>query len=72
MAKERREINRILHHLSDLARVEVDNIDNIAAGLVKLDFIQAKARLAQSMRAIEPRLTRDQSLSFFAGATPLD
>ncbi|UZX31925.1 endonuclease MutS2 [Lactobacillus helsingborgensis] len=71
LAKERREINRILHHLSDLARVEVDNIDNIAAGLVKLDFIQAKARLAQSMRAIEPRLTRDQSLSFLQARHPL-
>ena len=71
LAKERREINRILHHLSDLARVEVDNIDNIAAGLVKLDFIQAKARLAQSMRATEPRLTRDQSLSFLQVRHPL-
>lgn len=71
LAKERREINRILHHLSDLARVEVDNIDNIAAGLVKLDFIQAKARLAQSMRATEPRLTRDQSLSFLQARHPL-
>ncbi len=71
LAKERREINRILHHLSDLARVEVDNIDNIAAGLVKLDFIQAKARLAQSMSATEPRLTRDQSLSFLQARHPL-
>ena len=71
LAKERREINRILHHLSDLARVEVDNIDNIAAGLVKLDFIQAKARLAQSMKATEPRLTRDQSLSFLQARHPL-
>ena len=71
LAKERREINRILHHLSDLARVEVDNIDNIAAGLVKLDFIQGKARLAQSMRATEPRLTRDQSLSFLQARHPL-
>ena len=71
LAKERREINRILHHLSDLARVEVDNIDNIAAGLVKLDFIQAKARLAQNMRATEPRLTRDQSLSFLQARHPL-
>ncbi len=71
LAKERREINRILHHLSDLARVEVDDIDNIAAGLVKLDFIQAKARLAQSMRATEPRLTRDQSLSFLQARHPL-
>ena len=71
LAEERREIERILRNLSDLAREEVDQIDTIFSAIVQLDFIQAKARLAHEMKATEPKLTQDHSLSFIKARHPL-
>ena len=71
LAEERREIGRILRNLSDLAREEVDQIDTIFSAIVQLDFIQAKARLAHEMKATEPKLTQDHSLSFIKARHPL-
>ena len=71
LAQERREVSRILRNLSDLVRPEVDSIDAIATSLVKLDFIQAKAKLAHAMKATEPQLTNDQSLLFLQARHPL-
>lgn len=71
LAQERREIRRILRHLSALARSEVDRIDQIADALSDLDFIQAKAKLAREMKATEPRLTTDHSLVFLQARHPL-
>ena len=71
LAQERREVSRILRNLSDLVRPEVDSIDAIATSLVKLDFIQAKAKLAHAMKATEPQLTHDQSLLFLQARHPL-
>ncbi|WP_279083662.1 endonuclease MutS2 [Lactobacillus apis] len=71
LAEERREIERILRNLSDLAREEVDQIDTIFSAIVQLDFIQAKARLAHGMKATEPKLTQDHSLSFIKARHPL-
>lgn len=52
-------------------RPEADSIDTIAGALVKLDFIQAKAKLAHAMKATEPKLTDDQSLVFLQARHPL-
>ena len=71
LAQERREISHILRNLSDLVRPEADSIDTIAGALVKLDFIQAKAKLARAMKATEPKLTDDQSLVFLQARHPL-
>ncbi|MCT6807826.1 MAG: endonuclease MutS2, partial [Bombilactobacillus sp.] len=71
LAQERREISHILRNLSDLVRPEADSIDTIAGALVKLDFIQAKAKLAHAMKATEPKLTHDQSLVFLQARHPL-
>ncbi len=71
LAQERREISHILRNLSDLVRPEADSIDTIAGALVKLDFIQAKAKLAHTMKATEPKLTHDQSLVFLQARHPL-
>ncbi|BDR60086.1 endonuclease MutS2 [Lactobacillus xylocopicola] len=71
LAEERREIQRILHQLSNQAREEVDTLDIIAAALGKLDFLQAKARLAETMKATEPKLTTDFSLQFMQARHPL-
>lgn len=71
LAQERREIQRILHSLSTLARQEVDAIEQIAAALIALDFIQAKAKLARELKATEPQLTDDHSLVFLQARHPL-
>lgn len=71
LAQERREIQRILHSLSTLARQEVDTIEQIAAALIALDFIQAKAKLARELKATEPQLTDDHSLVFLQARHPL-
>lgn len=71
LAQERREIRRILQQLSDIARNDIEQIDQIASALVELDFIQAKALLAASLNASEPKLTEDQSLSFLKARHPL-
>lgn len=71
LAQERREIQRILHSLSTLARQEVDSIEQIAAALIALDFIQAKAKLARELKATEPQLTDDHSLVFLQARHPL-
>ena len=71
LAQERREISHILRNLSDLVRPEAGSIDTIAGALVKLDFIQAKAKLAHAMKATEPKLTDNQSLVFLQARHPL-
>ncbi len=71
LAREKREIQRVLQRLSELMRTEVDQIDALADALVDLDFIQAKAKLAQQMAATEPKLTTDQSLKFLKARHPL-
>lgn len=71
LAQERREIQRILRNLSDIARENVDCLDAIAKALSELDFIQAKAKLARKMQATEPKLTQDHSLSFIQARHPL-
>lgn len=71
LAQERREIHRILRDLSAAARSEVDSIDQVAAALADLDFIQAKAKLARAMNATKPQLTEDHSLVFLQARHPL-
>ncbi|RHW52473.1 endonuclease MutS2 [Lactobacillus bombicola] len=71
LAQAKQEERRILRNLSDLARQEVDLIDQIAASLVELDFLQAKAKLAYEMKATEPKLTTDHSLSLLKARHPL-
>lgn len=71
LAQAKQEERRILRNLSDLARQEVDLIDQIATSLVELDFLQAKAKLAYEMKATEPKLTTDHSLSLLKARHPL-
>ncbi|MCT7840463.1 MAG: endonuclease MutS2, partial [Lactobacillus crispatus] len=53
IAQEKQEIRNILKHLSNLAREEITSLNNIAAALTGLDFLQAKAKLAKEMKASE-------------------
>lgn len=71
LAQERQEIHRILRHLSDLAREEIAPLNQIAAALTDLDFLQAKAKLAKQMKASQPKLTEDHSLNLLKARHPL-
>ncbi|WP_308557711.1 endonuclease MutS2 [uncultured Lactobacillus sp.] len=71
IAQEKQEIRNILKHLSNLAREEIDSLNNIATALTRLDFLQAKAKLAQTMKATEPVLTKDHSLNLRNARHPL-
>ncbi|MBW8008253.1 endonuclease MutS2 [Lactobacillus helveticus] len=71
IAQEKQEIRNILKHLSSLAREEINSINNIANSLTRLDFLQAKAKLAKEMKASEPKLTQDHSLELRNARHPL-
>lgn len=71
LAQERQEIHRILRRLSNLAREEIGTLNKIAAALTKLDFLQAKAKLAKEMKASEPQLTKDHSFNLLKARHPL-
>ncbi|CCI85260.1 mismatch repair protein [Lactobacillus pasteurii DSM 23907 = CRBIP 24.76] len=71
LAQERQEIRRILKNLSALAREEIEPLNQISDSLTKLDFIQAKAKLAKQMKATEPKLSDNQSISLLKARHPL-
>lgn len=71
IAQEKQEIRNVLKHLSNLAREEIDSLNNIAASLTRLDFLQAKAKLAKEMKASEPKLTKDHFLNLRNARHPL-
>lgn len=71
IAQEKQEIRNILKHLSGLAREEIDSLNNIATALTRLDFLQAKAKLAKNMKASEPILTKDHSINLRNARHPL-
>ena len=71
IAKEKQEIRNILKHLSNIAREDIDSLNNIASALTSLDFLQAKATLAKEMKASEPKLTKDHSLNLRNARHPL-
>ena len=71
IAQEKQEIRNILKHLSGLAREEIDSLNNIATALTRLDFLQAKAKLAKNMKASEPILTKDHSINLRNACHPL-
>lgn len=71
MAQERQEIHNILKHLSSMAREDIENLNEIAFSLSELDFLQAKAKLANEMKATEPSLSHDNSLYLRKARHPL-
>lgn len=71
LAQEHQEIRKILKHLSNIARDEIEEINKIATALTELDFIQAKAKLAKKMKATEPKITQDHSFNLRKARHPL-
>ncbi len=68
---ERNEINRILRVLSNAIQRNADVLSSNAALLAHFDFVFAKAKLAQSMNAVEPLINDDGRTLIRAARHPL-
>ncbi len=68
---EKREVIRILIALSDHVRTNLTDLKNGAGLLEKLDFIHAKALLADLINAVIPEIVKSTSVSIVSGVHPL-
>ncbi len=71
LAKEQKEIERILAELSAEAAAHREDISTDYEMLVQLDLIFAKARLSYEMHALEPAVRSDGSLNLKRARHPL-
>lgn len=71
VAQERAEVKRILAELSSMAGDFVTEITVTTDALVELDFLQAKARLADQMRATEPQVNDAHQINLIQARHPL-
>lgn len=69
--KEQEEIERILAELSNLAGLEVENLDYNLRTLIELDFIFAKASLSKALKGTEPDFNDKGYLNIKKGRHPL-
>ncbi|BBF44797.1 recombination inhibitory protein MutS2 [Lachnospiraceae bacterium KM106-2] len=69
--KEQEEIERILAELSNLINVDAEAIKRDLEILVSLDFIFARARLSQKMKASEPFFNTNGYINIKKGRHPL-
>lgn len=70
-AEERREVIRILTEVSDELRPEADGLLETMKFLAKIDFIQAKAQLAEQFNAIEPKVVGHPHIDWIRAIHPL-
>lgn len=70
-SEERQEVIRILTALTDEVRPHFDGIIQSYQLLADIDFIQAKARLAKTMSAIEPLLQAKPMIDWIDAVHPL-
>lgn len=71
LAQERKEIRKILKHLSALAGEDREQLRNIGIALTELDFLQAKAKLAKKMKASEPMISDNHEVLLRQARHPL-
>ncbi|MCL1917389.1 MAG: endonuclease MutS2 [Peptococcaceae bacterium] len=69
--REKQEVERVLRLLTSQVAEHLDEILTSYEALVALDFIVAKARLAQDMRAEEPELLRRPQVKLAGARHPL-
>ncbi|OAV45362.1 endonuclease MutS2 [Lewinella sp. 4G2] len=69
--EEKREINRILRELSATLRPYVDHIQSYQDLIAYLDVIQAKAKLAKSLKAERPKLDAKPRIGIIEGRHPI-
>ena len=70
-AQERREIIRILTVFSDELRPHVQEVLDSYRFLATIDFIQAKAELAEQMKAFEPQVQQTPLMDWIQAIHPL-
>ncbi len=70
-AQEAQEIERVLGELSREVGARVADLERAAAILGRLDFVLAKARLAEQMEASQPRVVPQPVLDFRGARHPL-
>ncbi|MGI6174260.1 MAG: endonuclease MutS2 [Christensenellales bacterium] len=71
LAKEQKEIERILSMLSAQVAPQAPLFKNNIALLAELDMIFAKAQLGRDMRAVTPKLNEDGRINIVRGRHPL-
>lgn len=69
--EERREMVRILTKLTDELRPEIENLRQAYHFLGRMDFIQAKAKLAVKMKAVKPLFAPKRQLNWVDARHPL-
>jgi DNA mismatch repair protein MutS2 len=67
---EKREMMRILTEQTDLVRYELENLGGAMQFLGLIDFIRAKARLAQTLEATKPLWSEGKAFKWFAARHP--
>lgn len=70
-SEERQEVVRILTALTDELRPHAEDIINSYQLLADIDFIQAKAHLANNMNAIEPNIENKPHIDWIDAVHPL-
>ena len=70
-AEEKREIIRILTEMSDKLRPDADGILESVKFLAQIDFIQAKAQLAEQFNAFEPEVLPYPHIDWIRAIHPL-
>ena len=68
--EEKREINRILRELSATLRPYVDHIQSYQDLIGYLDSVQAKAKLARSLKAERPKVDHKPTIGILEGRHP--
>ncbi|HEX5709209.1 MAG TPA: Smr/MutS family protein [Pyrinomonadaceae bacterium] len=68
---EEREVARILHTLSDELRASLADIERAARAVGELDFVAAKAALADHFRSVEPLIDEEGTLELAEARHPL-
>ncbi|HYN86333.1 MAG TPA: hypothetical protein VER32_13880, partial [Pyrinomonadaceae bacterium] len=68
---EEREVARILFTLSDELRAALPDIERAAEAVAELDFVSAKAALADRFRAVEPLIDEEGTLELVEARHPL-
>lgn len=69
--EEERETARILLGLSDELRAQIDGLNRTVAAVSELDFVRAKAHLAENTRAIEPEISERGPLELVEARHPI-
>ncbi|WP_025761821.1 endonuclease MutS2 [Dyadobacter tibetensis] len=69
--EERREVNRILQELTERIRPYVPELQKAYHFLGLLDFLRAKARLAQELSAINPTFIQKQQIEWHEARHPI-